>query len=104
MIKAEASHNDQHNFKISDSNDSIFSLYKEDTISILSHAVKMERVSRQEQCIRNNRKYRKRKKEQFEYFKKMEKYFKDNHFESYHKFVEENSQENVDKMFESFGL
>ena len=62
MIKAEASHNDQHNFKISDSNDSIFSLYKEDTISILSHVVKMERVSRQEQCIRNNRKYRKRKR------------------------------------------
>ncbi|CAB4016293.1 Hypothetical predicted protein [Paramuricea clavata] len=79
-------------------------LLDEDTISILSHTVKMERVSRQQQCIRNYRKYRKRKKEQFEYFKKMEKYLKENHPESYHKFVEESSQEKADELIESLGL
>jgi hypothetical protein len=53
----------------------------------------MGRVSRREQCIQNNRKYRKRKRKELEYLKKMETFFKENNFESYQNFVHQHSQE-----------
>ena len=67
--------------------------FMEDTISSLSHLVKMGRVSRREQCIQNNRKYRKRKWKELEYLKKMKKFFKENNFESYQNFVHQHMQE-----------
>jgi hypothetical protein len=64
----------------------------------------MDRVSRREQCIENNRKYRIRKKKELEYLKKMEKYFIEHNFESYQNFVQENGQEQFDEMIKDLGL